>query len=72
MKFISKGNMKIGKISNGAEYRMNGQFENLLISETLIIFQIKKKIQVPKISNLENSQNFKFEKLAIFQIAIID
>ena len=44
IKFISKGNMKIGKISNGAEYRMDGQFKNLLIFEILIIFQIKKKI----------------------------
>ena len=44
MKFISKGNMKIGKIANGAEYRMYEQFQNLLIFGILIIFQIKKKI----------------------------
>ena len=36
--------MKIGKISNGAEYRVDEQFQNLLISWILIIFQIKKKI----------------------------
>ena len=36
--------MKIGKIANGAEYRMDAQFQNLLIFEILIIFQIKKKI----------------------------
>ena len=44
MEFISKGNMKIGKIANGAEYRMDAQFQNLLIFEILVIFQIKKKI----------------------------
>ena len=36
--------MKIGKIANGAEYWMDAQFQNLLIFEILIIFQIKKKI----------------------------
>ena len=36
--------MEIDKISNGAEYRMNEQFQNLLIFGILIIFQIKKKI----------------------------
>ena len=44
MKFISKGNIKIRKIASGAEYRMDEQFQNLLIFEILIIFQIKKKI----------------------------
>ena len=58
MKFVSKGNMKMDKIANGAEYRMDEQFKNLLIFGILIIFQIKKKIRIPKISNLENSQNF--------------
>ena len=58
MKFISKGNMKIGKIANGAGYRMDAQFQNLLVVEISIIFQIKKKILIPKISNLKNSQNF--------------
>ena len=64
--------MKIDKIANVSKYRMDEQFQNLLIFEIFIIFQIKKKIKIPKISNLENSQNFQFEKLAIFQIAIID
>ena len=36
--------MKIDKIANGAEYRMNEQFQNLLIFRIFIIFQIKKKI----------------------------
>ena len=36
--------MKIGKIVIGAEYRMDEQFQNLLIFRILIIFQIKKKI----------------------------
>ena len=58
MKFISKNNMKIDKIANSAEYKMDEQFQNLLIFAILIISQIKKKILIPKISNLENSQNF--------------
>ena len=36
--------MKIDKIANGVEYRMDEQFQNLLIFGILIIFQIKKKI----------------------------
>ena len=58
MKFISKGNTKIGKIENGAEYRMDEQFQNLLIFGILILSQIKKKIQISIIFNLENFQNF--------------
>ena len=37
---------------------MDEKFQNFLIFRILIIFQIKKKIQIPKVSNLENSQNF--------------
>ena len=44
MKFISKGNVKIGKIAIGVEYRMDEQFQNLLIFRIFRIFQIKKKI----------------------------
>ena len=44
MKFISKGNMKIDKIANGAEYRMNEQIQKLENFGILIIFQTKKKI----------------------------
>ena len=36
--------MKISKIANGAEYRMDEHFQNLEILRILIIFQIKKKI----------------------------
>ena len=36
--------MKISKIANGTEYRMDEQFQNLIIFGILIIFQIKKKI----------------------------
>ena len=50
--------MKIGNIANGAEYQMDEQFQNLLIFGILIIYQIKKKIKIPKVSNLENSQSF--------------
>ena len=35
--------MKIDKIANVAEHRMDEQFQNLLIFRILIIFQIKKK-----------------------------
>ena len=44
MKFISKGNMKIDKIPNSAEYQMDEQFQNLLILGIFLIFKIKKKI----------------------------
>ena len=50
--------MKIDEIARSAEYRMDKKFQNLLIFGILIIFQIKKKILIPKISNLENSQIF--------------
>ena len=43
LEFISKSNIKSGKIANGAEYRMDAQFQSLLIVEISIIFQIKKK-----------------------------
>ena len=36
--------MKIGQIANGVEYRMEEQFQNLVIFAILIIFQITKKI----------------------------
>ena len=36
--------MKISKIANGAKYRMDEKFKNLLIFGILIVFQIKKKI----------------------------
>ena len=36
--------MKIDKIANGAEYRMNEQFQNFLIFGIFIIYQSKKKI----------------------------
>ena len=63
--------MKISKIANGAEYRMDEHFLNFIILGMLIIFQIKNKIKIPKVSNLENSQNF-YGKLVIFQIVGID
>ena len=44
MKFLWKGNTKIGQIANGAEYQMDQQFQNLQIFGILIIFQITKKI----------------------------
>ena len=43
MKYILKSNMKISRISNGAEYRMDEQFQNLITFGILIILQIKKK-----------------------------
>ena len=44
MKFISRGNIKIGEIINVAEYRMDEQFQTLIIFAILIILLIKKKI----------------------------
>ena len=38
MKFILKDNIKISKIANVAEYRMDEQFQNLLIFGIFIIF----------------------------------
>ena len=35
--------MRIEKIANCAEYRIDEQFQNLLIFGILMIFQIKKK-----------------------------
>ena len=43
MKFISRGDMKIGKVANCTKYRMNEQSQNFLIFGILLIFQIKKK-----------------------------
>ena len=39
-----KGQDENRQIANGAEYRIDEQFQNLLIFGILIIFQIKKKI----------------------------
>ena len=58
MKFISKRNKKVHEIANDAKYQMDKQFQNFLFFGILIIFQIKKKIWIPKISNLDNSQKF--------------
>ena len=38
MKFILKGIIKISKIANGAEYRIDEQFQNFLIFGILVIF----------------------------------
>ena len=40
--------MKISKIANGAEYRMDELFQNLLLFGILIILQIKKKLKFQK------------------------
>ena len=36
--------MRIGKIVSGAKYRMDEQFQNLIVLGIFILFQIKKKI----------------------------
>ena len=36
--------MKIGEIANGAEYRIDEQFQNLIIFGILITFEIEKII----------------------------
>ena len=38
--------MRIGKIARGAEYRMDKQFENLLISWYSIVLQIEKNLKI--------------------------
>ena len=38
--------MRIGKIASSAEYRMDKQFQNLLIFEISIIFQIGKILKI--------------------------
>ena len=48
--------MRIGKIASSAEYRMDKQFQNLLIFKNLLIFQFRKFLKfliskVPKILN---------------------
>ena len=39
--YIKRANIRIGKLASGAEYRMNEQFQNLLIFEILIVLQIE-------------------------------
>ena len=50
--------MKIDKVANSSEYWMDKQFQKLENFGILIIFQTKKKIKIPKVFNLENTQNF--------------
>ena len=38
--------MRIGKIASSAEYRMDEQFQNLLIFEISIFFQIEKILEI--------------------------
>ena len=37
----ARGNMRIGKIASGAEYRTNEQFQNSIIFRILIVFRNK-------------------------------
>ena len=55
--------MRIGKIARGAEYRMDKQFENLLISWYSIVLQIETKSE-----NFLIFQVVKFWKLLNFPI----
>ena len=41
--------MKISKMASDAKYRMDEQFQNLLIFGILIIFQIKNKFELKKL-----------------------
>ena len=38
--------MRIGEITSGAENRMDKQFQNLLVFWILIVFQIKKILEI--------------------------
>ena len=64
----SRANMRIGKIASSAEYRIDKQFQNLLIFGISISklkkfgkfvnFSSFKILEIPKISNLKNFLNF--------------
>ena len=66
--------MRMGKIASSAEYRMDKQFQNLLIFGISIVFQIEKILKFLKIFELLNSGNFlifqlrKFLKFLIYEI----
>ena len=47
--------MRIGKIASSAGYRIDKQFQNLIILGISIIFQIEKILKICQFSNLENS-----------------
>ena len=38
--------MRIGKIASSAEYRMDKQFQNVLIFGILMVFQIQKILEI--------------------------
>ena len=55
--------MKTDKIASGAEYRMDEQFQNLLIFGIFQVLQFWKCVnftiwKIPKTCYLENSENF--------------
>ena len=68
--------MRIGKIASSAEYRMDKQFQNLLIFRISIIFEIVKILKINNFSsckileicyftnfvNRKNCQSEKFQK----------
>ena len=48
MNFMNeRANMRIGKIASGAEYRMDEQFQSLLIFVISIVFQFEKLRNFP-------------------------
>ena len=48
-KFIyvyQRANIRISKIASGAEYRMDGQFQNFLMFGILIVFEIENTLKI--------------------------
>ena len=67
--FYKISNMRAGKITSVAEYRMDEQFQNLLIFGIFSSFEI---LETCQFYNLENSKNFlftKFRKFIIWKIS---
>ena len=58
LKINERANVERAKLRESLQYKMDQQFPNMIIFRILTIFQIKKKIQIPKITNLANSENF--------------
>ena len=50
--------MNIGKISRRAEYRMDERFQNFNFWRKILVWQIKKILEISWFFHLENSKNF--------------
>ena len=59
--------MRIDKIISGMEYRIDKQFQTLIIFGILIVFQIEKILKICYFSNSKNYKNFQFRKFRKIQ-----